>query len=392
MIDFAARFSLCIKKQMYMMEKELYQQLREQKTNYAVRDLGDGMLVYEEVVNGYWRTRFLLNTKTQSACEIVGRDLTLKTFTPDDVDMENVGKFEYARNARNMTAHYMFTIYPFEDGVAYVSWTLHPDGMYFMDADGYGMEACEEETIGAYIDTDCRVLIPFQDMDDKHKRYRLHKEALNKRNDMKQRIYNLIIIDESGSMQSIRKEAIDSVNETIQTIHAAQKKHLEQEHNVSLVTFNDDVKTVCDCVSVNQVQELTEETYQPCCCTALYDAMGMSLTTLRKKVTESDKVLVTIVTDGYENASKEYDGKAIKSLVDELKDRGWVFAYIGANQDVEAVAATISITNVMNFEASSAGTADMGHKLSGARSRLYDRMSECCFSADEANKDFFDEV
>ena len=65
---------------------------------------------------------------------------------------------------------------------------------------------------------------------------------------MKTRIFNLIIIDESGSMQSIKKATIDNVNETIQTIRSAQKKHEEQEHFVSLVTFNDDVKTVNDCV------------------------------------------------------------------------------------------------------------------------------------------------
>ena len=70
----------------------------------------------------------------------------------------------------------------------------------------------------------------------------------------------------------------------------------------------------------------TAETYQPDCCTALYDAMGISLGALRKKVAEDDKVLVTVVTDGYENASKEYSGKAIKVLVDELKVKGWVFS------------------------------------------------------------------
>ena len=86
---------------------------------------------------------------------------------------------------------------------------------------------------------------------------------------MKTRIFNLIIIDESGSMQSIKKEAIDSVNETIQTIRSAQKKHDDQEHFVSLVTFNDDVKTVYECVAVDEVKELTAETYQPGCCTAV---------------------------------------------------------------------------------------------------------------------------
>ena len=208
---------------------------------------------------------------------------------------------------------------------------------------------------------------------------------------MKTRIFNLIIIDESGSMQSIKKAAIDSVNETIQTIRSAQKKHEEQEHYVSLVTFNDDVKTVYECVPVDEVNELTAETYQPVCCTALYDAMGISLNALRKKVAEDDKVLATVVTDGYENASKEYSGNAIKALVDELKAKGWVFAYIGANQDVEAVAATISITNTLRFNATSAGVHGMACIVSRSRERLYSCMAAPNFDAEEANENFFGE-
>lgn len=208
---------------------------------------------------------------------------------------------------------------------------------------------------------------------------------------MKTRIFNLIIIDESGSMCSIKKEAIDSVNETIQTIRAAQRKHDEQEHLVTLVTFNDDVKTIYERVPIAEVRELTEDEYIPDCCTALYDAMGVSLNALCKRVAKRDKVLVTIVTDGYENASKEYSCLAIKALVDELKAKGWVFAYMGANHDVFSVAATISITNVMNFEATSEGAMEMSRKMSDSRSRLYDRMSSLCFSSDDANRDFFDD-
>ena len=208
---------------------------------------------------------------------------------------------------------------------------------------------------------------------------------------MKRRIFNLIIIDESGSMQSIKKEVIDNVNETIQTIRSAQKKHDDQEHYVSLVTFNDDVKTVYECVAVDEVKELTAETYQPSCCTALYDAMGISLNALRKKVAEEDKVLVTVVTDGYENSSKEYSGKAIKALVDELKAKDWVFAYIGANQNVEAVAASISITNTLKFCATSAGVYGMAAIVSKSRERLYSCMATPDFNAEEANENFFDE-
>ena len=208
---------------------------------------------------------------------------------------------------------------------------------------------------------------------------------------MKTRIFNLIIIDESGSMCSIKKEAIDSVNETIQTIRSAQKKHEGQEHYVSLVTFNDDVKTVYDCVNVDEVKELDAETYRPDCCTALYDAMGVSLNALRRNVAGNDNVLVTIVTDGYENASREYNGRSIKALVDELKAKGWVFAYIGANQDVEKVAASMSITNTMCFDTTSEGTVAMGKKLSKARGRLYACMAFKDFCAEFANEAFFED-
>ena len=206
---------------------------------------------------------------------------------------------------------------------------------------------------------------------------------------MKTRIFNLIIIDESGSMQSIKTAAIDSVNETIQTIDSAQKNHDDQEHYVSLVTFNNNVKTVYECVPVDEVKELTTTTYRPRCSTALYDAMGMSLNALRAKVAKEDKVLVTVVTDGYENASVEYSGTAIKALVEELKTQGWIFAYIGANQDVEEVAAKISISNTLSFKATMAGVKGMSDVVSSSRARLYSDMSDGDFNADEANKKFF---
>ncbi len=208
---------------------------------------------------------------------------------------------------------------------------------------------------------------------------------------MKTKIFNLIILDESGSMEWIKKAAIDSVNETIQTIRSSQKKHENQEHFVSLVTFNNKAKTVYECVPVDEVKELTVETYRPQCSTALYDAMGLSLTALRQRVAEDDKVLVTVVTDGYENASKEYRGPAIKALVDELKAKGWVFAYIGANQDVETAAASISITNTLKFQATSAGVHGMAGIVTRCRERLYSCMAAPDFDAEEANENFFDE-
>lgn len=213
---------------------------------------------------------------------------------------------------------------------------------------------------------------------------------------MKQRVFNLIILDESGSMSSIERQAIDGVNETVQTIRAAQKKHEDQEHFLTLVAFNsDEVKTIYDCVEADKVEELTDKQYCPACCTPLYDAMGNAITKLRKNVADNDAVLVTVITDGYENASHEYDGKAIKSLVESLKSKGWIFTYIGANQDVEKVAATISITNTLSFSADCVGTQAMFAKETKARDRFFSRlkdkispmaMADDYFSEDE-NKD-----
>ena len=207
---------------------------------------------------------------------------------------------------------------------------------------------------------------------------------------MKTRIFNLIILDESGSMQSIKQAAINGMNETVQSIRDAQNKHEDQEHIVSLISFNSSqIKGIYNCVPAAEVKELTDDDYCPSCCTPLYDAMGCAINELRPKVGSEDKVLVTVITDGEENSSSEYDGKAIKALVEELKSKGWVFAYIGANQDVEKVAATISVTNVMNFAATDHGTRGMLFSLRKSRDRMFSRIADGLFDACAENETFF---
>ena len=209
---------------------------------------------------------------------------------------------------------------------------------------------------------------------------------------MKTKIYNLIILDESGSMQSIKKAAIDGMNETVQSIRSAQTKHEDQEHFVTLITFNSDkIKGIYNCVPVAEVKELTEDEYLPNCCTPLYDAMGCTLNELRPRIEPEDKVLVTIITDGEENSSTEYTSQSIKALVEELKGKGWIFAYIGANQDATIVGSSISITNVMNFTATDHGTRGMMATLKRGRDRLFSKIQEGSFDACAANEDFFKE-
>ena len=206
---------------------------------------------------------------------------------------------------------------------------------------------------------------------------------------MKTRVFNLLILDESGSMSSIEKQAVDSVNETLQSVRSAQQKYEDQEHYVSFVTFNSDgIKTVLDRVEAQKVEDITPDLFNPACCTPLYDAIGKSVTELQKSVAENDKVLVTIVTDGYENASQEYNQTSIKTMTEKLEKQGWTFAYIGANQDAMAVSHGLGIRNAMNFKATVCGTIAMSQKLTSSRARWFSRIADkdAC-----ANENFFDE-
>lgn len=205
---------------------------------------------------------------------------------------------------------------------------------------------------------------------------------------MKTRVFNLLILDESGSMSSIEKQAVDSVNETLQSVRSAQKKYEDQEHFVSFVTFNSSgIKTILDKVEANKAEDITPAQFNPDSCTPLYDAIGISVNELKKSVAENDKVLVTIITDGYENASKEYNQASIKALTEKLGKEGWTFAYIGANQDAMAVSHDLGIKNAMNFQATVCGTVAMSQKLTTSRARWFDRIAENDACADE---NFFD--
>lgn len=205
---------------------------------------------------------------------------------------------------------------------------------------------------------------------------------------MEQKVYNLLILDESGSMEMIKDVAVSGLNETLQTIVSAQKEHPEQKHYVTLVTFNSvRINKVMDRLPVDPVTELKWNDYTPNNCTPLFDAMGQSLTELREHVTDQDVVLATIITDGMENASKEYNGAMIKRLVAQLKEQGWVFAYIGTNQDVDAVADGLGIHSKMYYEYSLKGTSDMFEEERRHRKVFYNRVS--CDKRDLAKEDYF---
>ena len=137
---------------------------------------------------------------------------------------------------------------------------------------------------------------------------------------------NVIIMDRSGSMWDIQKPAIMGFNEVLGGVKAAQTKYAEtQEQFITLVLFDSSsIDEVYWNADPSKAEHLTDKTYVPGACTPLYDAMGRTLTRLEKELKgdENHSVIVTVITDGYENDSHEYNLAAVKALVEHLKDEG----------------------------------------------------------------------
>ena len=198
----------------------------------------------------------------------------------------------------------------------------------------------------------------------------------------KARIYNLIIVDESGSMSHLREATLSGINETIGTIKSAQKEFAEtQEHTLTLVTFDSDsnrpdVRTMIDNQSIVEVKEFRD--YMPRGCTPLYDAMGQSLTKLHTAI-KGDvdaSAVVTVLTDGLENASREWDAQSLRKLIEQLKEEGWSFSYMGSAHNVKEVTDLLSIENVVEFSHDQLGAAHTWGRERSSRRAYYQRMSE----------------
>ena len=200
-------------------------------------------------------------------------------------------------------------------------------------------------------------------------------------NDGKAHIYNLIIVDESGSMSHLREVTLSGINETIGTIRNAQKEFGEtQEQNLTLVTFDSDsnrpdVRTLIDCQPINEVGEFKD--YMPNGCTPLYDAMGQSLTRLHNKIKKDAdaSAVVTVLTDGLENASREWRADSLRRLIEQLKEEGWSFSYMGSAHNVKEVTDLLSIENVVEFSHDDLGAGSTWGRERSSRRAYYQKMN-----------------
>ena len=123
------------------------------------------------------------------------------------------------------------------------------------------------------------------------------------------KIYNLVILDRSGSMTPLREVAVQGYNETLDVIRAAQQQYnLEQQNLVTLTLFSHFITNVYDCDTVQNIPNLLLDEYLPLGGTAMLDAIGISLTKLRNKLDslQNATAVVTIISDGEENSSSIY--------------------------------------------------------------------------------------
>jgi len=146
----------------------------------------------------------------------------------------------------------------------------------------------------------------------------------------------VVVLDRSGSMGVIKSDVIGGFNNFLQ-----EQKKLPGKANFTLVQFDDQYEVVYEHIGLKGVPELTDSTYQPRATTALLDAIGK--TVVKADQLKAKQVSFVILTDGLENASREYNRSQIFDMIKDRTDKGWQFIFLAANQDAIQAGGQIGI-------------------------------------------------
>ena len=171
----------------------------------------------------------------------------------------------------------------------------------------------------------------------------------------------VFILDRSGSMDHLTDDTIGGFNSLL-------KKQKEEEGDaiVTTVLFDDQYEVLHNGIDIKKVEEITRKEYFARGCTALLDAVGKTLTDIDRRYNDLPaalvpaRTMVVIITDGYENASSEFSNDAIRKMVEQRKERGWEFIFLGANIDSFAAAKSLGISRdrAANFKANARGVGE----------------------------------
>ena len=170
-------------------------------------------------------------------------------------------------------------------------------------------------------------------------------------------------------MHGLTADTIGGFNSLIE-----KQKEVEGEANITLITFNENVKEVYISKPLKEVEVLTNKEYISNGMTALYDAVGLTVSKLEGRLADlpeeerPEKVMIVVTTDGYENSSKEYNQHAIKNILENKEKEGWEVIFIGANIDTASEGAKIGLNSMKtaNYEASARGMGMMYSAVSDA--------------------------
>jgi len=198
-----------------------------------------------------------------------------------------------------------------------------------------------------------------------------------------------LILDRSGSMNSIASDVIGAVNGFV-----AEQQAVPGECSFTLVQFDDQdpYETVYDGPLAN-AKKLDSKTYVPRGSTPLLDAIGRGISDLGAKLSampqhdRPGKVIFVVQTDGLENASREYDKPRIKEMIErQTKDYNWQFVFLGANQDAIAEGAAIGTVQAssMSYAATGQGVrASYASTANAVRSFRSGTAASVAFSDDD---------
>lgn len=178
---------------------------------------------------------------------------------------------------------------------------------------------------------------------------------------MKKGLTELVfILDKSGSMAGLEHDTIGGFNSMLQ-----KQKDLDGECRITTVLFDNRYELLHDRIDIRAVNSMTEKEYQVGGSTALLDAIGRTihkLAAVQRNTAEdyrAESVMFVIITDGEENASREYSAQKIRALIEHEKDNyGWEFVFLGANIDAVETAGRfgISADRAVDYVPDGAGT------------------------------------
>lgn len=188
----------------------------------------------------------------------------------------------------------------------------------------------------------------------------------------KETTHIIAVLDRSGSMAGVAADAIGGFNTFLK-----EQKKLKDKATFSGLLFDDHFEPMNGgkVIDIQDVPELTNKTFVPRGTTALYDAIGKSVNGYKaeltsKKLKAADKVLVIIVTDGYENASREFKQNDVADMITYQKKQNWQFMFLCSTEDAVTVGTSLGVSkgNTFKFANTAQGNTQLYNKVARAAS------------------------